>query len=167
MRTTLAALILAALTALAFAQDPPKPLSIAVEPLGDTDAGVAARVSFRFPSPAEVAPDSPLFLQGSFIQGGQVLRNFRYAVEQGSTSVTSVQAFGEGEVEIDVRLLMPVEEGAPVIIAKTSEKFTLAKTGKVFVASNEDGAEAILAEGVIPETVGAVKIRPPKRDVAP
>lgn len=167
MRTTFAALILAALTAFAFAQEPPKPLSISLEPLGDTDGGVAARVSFRFPNPAEVAPDSPLFLQGSFSQGGQVLRNFRYAVEAGSTSVRSVQSFGEGEIEVDVRLIMPVEEGAPVIIAKTSQTFTVAKTGRVFVASRDDGAEAILAEGLIPETVGAVKIRPPKRDVAP
>ncbi|HYH06749.1 MAG TPA: VWA domain-containing protein [Thermoanaerobaculia bacterium] len=166
MRTTFAALLVA-LTTLAFAQETPKTLTIALEPLGDTDTGVAARVAFRFASPAEVAPDAPLFLQGSFIQGGQVLRNFRYPIANQANSVTSVQSFGEGEVEIEARLIMPVEEGAPVIIAKTTEKFTLAKTGQLYVASADDGAEAMLAEGVVPETVGAVKILPPRRDVAP
>jgi Ca-activated chloride channel family protein len=153
-------------TSAAIAQEG-QPLTIAVEPLGDTEQGVAARVTFRFASPAEVAPDAELVLQGSFMHGGLVTKNFRYPVPNQSSSVTTVQTFSEGESEIEARLLMPVEEGAPVIITKTSHKFTLAKTGTPYVASAEDGAEAVLAEGVVPETVGAVRIRTPKRDVAP
>lgn len=170
MRTALGVLFLLALSVPLLAQDDTaKPISIAVEPLGDTDSGVATRVIFRFPRPAEVAPEAPLFLQGSFMQGGQVLRNFRYAVPtDGATSVTAVQAFAPGEAEIEVRLVMPVDEGAaPVIIAKIAEKFTIATTNKPYVASIDDGAEAMLAEGVVPESVGSVKIRAPRRDVAP
>lgn len=170
MRTALNVLLLIALSLPLFAQDEPaKPLTIALETLGDTGSGVASRVTFRFPRPAEVAPDSPLFLQGSFLQSGQVLRNFRYPVPtDGATSVSAIQTFAPGEAEIEVRLLMPIEEGsAPVIVAKTTETFTIAQTGKPYVASADDGAEAMLAEGVVPETVGAVKIRAPRRDVAP
>jgi Ca-activated chloride channel family protein len=170
MRKTLAAVLFVALSSLVFAQDapPPKPITIALEPLGDTDQGVAARISFHFAQPPEVPPETGLFLQGSMLQGGQVIRNFRFPVAPDSTSgIKSVQVFAPGEVEIEVRLVMPVEEGAPVIVAKVSEKFTIAKTDKPYVASAEDGAEALVAEGVMPETVGAVKIRVPRRDVAP
>jgi Ca-activated chloride channel homolog len=166
MRKTLIAFLLALSTA-ASAQEAPKALTIAVEPLGDSDAGVVARVTFRFADPAESGPMNPLFLQGSFMQNGQVIRNFRFPVPEQATSVKTVQTFAAGETEIEVRLIMPLEEGAPVIIAKTAEKVTLAQTGKEYVAGDEDGAEALLAEGVVPETVGAIKIRPPRRDVAP
>ena len=54
MRKTLAALLFA-ITAAAFAQEPQpeasKPITIALEPLGDTDGGIAARVTFRFANP--------------------------------------------------------------------------------------------------------------------
>lgn len=172
MRKTPAALLLVALSTLLHGQEAtpapePKALVIAVEPLGDTAAGVAVRIAYRFGSPAEIAPDAQLVLQGSLMQGGQVLRNFRYPVPpDGGGSVTSIQSFAEGEVQIEARLLMPVEEGLPVIIAKTAETFTIAKTGKPYIASEDEGAEAVLAEGVVPETVGAVRIRAPKRDVA-
>jgi Ca-activated chloride channel family protein len=166
MRNALLALFMVALTVPAFAQEEPaKPVTISAEILGDGDTGVVARVVFRFPKP-DAGPQATLFLQGSFIQNGQVLRNFRYEVPENATSVTTVQTFPAGETVVEVRLVMPLEEGAPVIIAKTSDKFTLAPTGKLYVASEEEGAEAVFAEGVIPETVGAVKIRAPKRDVA-
>jgi Ca-activated chloride channel family protein len=165
MRKALLALVLALSTA-AFAQEePPKPLTIALETLGDGESGVVARVSFRCPV-SNSPGDGTLFLQGSFIQNGLVLRNFRYPVPEDQTTVTTIQTFAAGEAEVEVRLVMPLEEGAPVLVAKTSEKFTLAPTGKLYVASEEEGAEAVFAEGVVPETVGAVKIRAPKRDVA-
>jgi Ca-activated chloride channel family protein len=170
MRKTLAVVLLVALSSLAFAQEapPPKPITIALEPLGDTEQGVAARISFRFAQPPEVPPETGLFLQGSLLQGGQVLRNFRFPItSEKASGINTVQVFNEGEVEIEVRLVMPVDEGAPVIVAKVNEKFTIAKTNKPYVASAEDGAEALLAEGVLPEMVGAVKIRAPRRDVAP
>src|SRR5688572_22120122 len=168
MRKTLAAVLLVALSTAAFTQEAAKPITISLEPLGDTDAGVAARITFRFAQPPEVPPETGLFLQGSLLQGGQVIRNFRFPIAPNTTNaITTVQTFAEGEVEVEVRLVMPIEEGAPVIVAKVAEKFTVAKTNKPFVASAEDGADAVLAEGVMPETVGAVKIRAPRRDVAP
>ncbi|HEX6640759.1 MAG TPA: VWA domain-containing protein [Thermoanaerobaculia bacterium] len=169
MRKILAAFLLVALSSLAFGQEPPppKPITIALEPLGDTEQGVAARISFRFAQPPEVPPETGLFLQGSLLQGGQVLRNFRFPIaSENASGISTVQVFREGEVEIEVRIVMPVEEGAPVIVAKVDEKFTIAKTSKPYVASAADGAEALLAEGLLPETVGAVKIRAPRRDVA-
>jgi Ca-activated chloride channel homolog len=170
MRNALPAVLVLALSLPALAlradqEEPPKPLTIALETLGDADNGVVTRIAFRFPKP-DAAGEATLFLQGSLIQNGQVLRNFRYQVPENQTTVTTIQTFAAGEVEVEVRLVMPIEEGAPVIIAKTSEKFTLAPTGKLYIASEDEGAEAVFAEGVIPETVGAVKIRVPKRDVA-
>ncbi|HYC59825.1 MAG TPA: VWA domain-containing protein [Thermoanaerobaculia bacterium] len=168
MKRILAALLLFALVAAAQEPAATKPITIALEPLGDTDTAVAARVSFRFAQPPEVEPGAELFLQGSFIQGGQVLRNFRFPITRESgVAINTVQSFPEGEIEIEVRIVMPLEDGAPVLVAKVAEKFTIAKTGKTYIASEEDGAEAVLAEGVVPETVGAVKIRAPHRDVAP
>ena len=66
MRKTVAVLLLFALSSLtAAAQDPPpKPITIALETLGDTEQGVAARISFRFAQPPEVPPETGLFLQG-------------------------------------------------------------------------------------------------------
>jgi VWFA-related protein len=168
MRNAFAAILVLALATTALAQEPAqKPITIALEALGDNEQGVVARVAFRFAQPAEAGDGMELFLQGSFLQNGKVLRNFRYAVPEKGTSVSAVQTFAPGEAEVEVRLIMPVEDGAPVMIAKMSEKFTLAATGKAYVASEEDGAEAVLAEGVLPESVGAVRIRTPKRDVAP
>ncbi|MDP9191712.1 MAG: VWA domain-containing protein [Acidobacteriota bacterium] len=174
MGKTLAAVLLIALSSLAFAQTTPaevppvpKPISIALEALGDTEQGVAARISFLFAQPPEVPPETGLFLQGSLLQGGQVIRNFRFPVAPNSNAISTVQPFAEGDVEVEVRLVMPIEEGSPVIVAKVSEKFAVAKTSKPYIASEEDGADALLAEGVMPETVGAVKIRAPRRDVAP
>ncbi len=170
MPRTLAAVLLIALSSPAFAQEPapPKPITITLEALGDTEQGVAARISFRFAQPPEVPPETGLFLQGSLLQGGQVIRNFRFPIAPNTTNaISTVQAFAEGEVEVEVRLVMPIEEGSPVIVAKVAEKFTIARTNKVYVASEDDGAEAVVAEGVVPESVGAVKIRAPRRDVAP
>jgi Ca-activated chloride channel family protein len=175
MGKTLAAFLLIALSSLAFAQTPPaeapavpKPITVALEALGDTEQGIAARISFLFAQPPEVPPETGLFLQGSLLQGGQVIRNFRFPIlPNDTTPISTVQTFAAGDVEVEVRLVMPLEEGSPVIVAKVTEKFTVAKTNKPYVASDEDGADALLAEGVMPETVGAVKIRAPRRDVAP
>jgi Ca-activated chloride channel family protein len=165
-RPWLLALLLALSTSL-FAQEPAKTIAVVVEPLGDADQGVVARVTFRFAQPSESGPENPLFLQGSFLHDGQVLRNFRFPVQDQATSLSTVQTFAAGESEVDVRLIMPLEDGAPVILGRTTEKVTLVATGKPYIAGDDDGAEAMLAEGVVPETVGAVKIRPPRRDLAP
>ena len=162
-------LLLVALASIAAAADDPKPLAITAEAVGDSDqGGVVVRVSFQFTSLPEVPPENELYLQGSFLQNGQVIRNFRIPVRSNEGKpVVVIQPFAEGAAEIEVRLVMPLEDGLPVIVQKTSEKFTFAKTNKPYVASEEDGVQGVLAEGVVPELVGAVKIIQPRRDVAP
>lgn len=152
---------------------PPDPnnranLTITVEPLGDNDEGVVSRVTFRFAVPEDVPPNLPMVVQGSIMQGGQVIRNFRMMVAPDQHDILrTTQVFHAGENEIEARLLIPLEEQAPVLLGKTSTKISVAKTNKTYVASPNEGAEGVLAEGIVPETVGAVKIRPPRRDVAP
>jgi Ca-activated chloride channel homolog len=165
MRKTLFALLLFALAPLTAAED--SPLAVDLEPLGDTDAGVVARVSFRFPMPQD-ADTSEFYLQGSFLQNGTVIRNFRIPViAERQAPVKTLQTFAEGNAEVEVRLIMPQEEdGMPLILQKTAKTFAIAKTNRAYVASEEDGAEAVIAEGIVPESAGAVKIRAPRRDVA-
>ena len=167
MRHVAIAVCLLALSLSLVAEEPGAAVEITLETLGDSQGRVATRVTFRYPSPNEVSPESPLFLQGSFLQDGLVLRNFRYSVPARGSSLTAVQMFAAGKAEVDVRLVMQTEDGPPVIVARSTETFDVAPTGKTYVAAEADGAEAFLAEGLVPETVGAVKIRPPRRDVAP
>jgi Ca-activated chloride channel family protein len=152
-----------------FAADPPaatQGLSIELEPLGDTAEGVVSRLAFKFTAPTDAG--ALLVLQGSILRDGKVLRNFRHELPiTHYEPVRSIVTFTEGTIDVEARLLVPLEEGAPVIVAKTSKRFTIAKTNREYVASVEDGAEAMFAEGVVPESTGAVRIRAPRRDVAP
>src|SRR4051794_39866556 len=92
MRQLVSALLLLAAIPL-FAQQPAQPASeeksneknnaanlmISLDPLGDSDAGVVARVTFRFTIPEDVPPQG-LALQGSMLQNGDVVRNFRFVL---------------------------------------------------------------------------------------
>lgn len=143
-------------------------LTIAAEPLGDTADGVATRLTFRFTVPSDVPPQVPLVIQGSIVQGGSVLRTFRIPVSPDEHDIVSTtQTLHDGEALIEARLMIPLEEDQPVIVGKTSKTVTIAKTNKAYVASPSEGAEGVVAEGAVPESVGAVKIRTPRRDVAP
>jgi Ca-activated chloride channel homolog len=149
-----------------FAAEPGK-LTIEVEPLGDSGDGVVVRTTFRFGIGADVPPGVPIVIQGSIAQGGAVTKRFRFPLQDSQReSLSSIQTLQPGEAEIDARLMVPLEESAPVIVAKTTQKFTIARTNKAFVAGEGAGAEAVVAEGVVPETAGAVKIATPRRDVA-
>ena len=143
-------------------------LAVHVDPLGDTEEGVVARVTFRFLSPVDASPEVQLSLQGSFLQNGRVIRNFRYRIpENRPAKISTVQTFPAGNLEVEVRLMQESGEETLVLQKVTSETLLLEKTGKPYVASPEDGAEAVFAEGVLPEKVGSVVIQPPQRDVAP
>ena len=143
-------------------------LTVALEPLGDSAEGVVARVSYRFTVPTDAPSGVPLEITGSISQNGQVVKRFRYPVVPSTTSpITAIQTLQPGAAEVDARLMVPLEEQTPVILAKVTQTFTVAKTGTAYVAHEGEGAEAILAEGVVPEGIGAVKIVPPRRDVAP
>lgn len=66
-------------TLIAAAQDPPKPITIALDPVGDRDGGVVARMEFRFANPRAITR-AGLFLEGIVTQQGRVPRSFRLTV---------------------------------------------------------------------------------------
>jgi Ca-activated chloride channel family protein len=145
-----------------------KNLTISIEPLGDTDAGVVTRVTYRFSVPPDVPEGVPLVILGSTTQSGEVVKRFRYPLPPTQrNTLTAVQTLKPGDAEIEARLMIPLEEQAPVIVAKTSSHFTITTTSHPYVAGANDTAEAILAEGTVPSVADAVKIVPPRRDVAP
>jgi VWFA-related protein len=142
-------------------------LSIDLEPLGDTAQGVATRATYRFVVGPDMPPGVPLVITGSISQDGAVVKRFRYPLDPTQLqSLSAIQTLQPGVVEIEARLMVPLEEESPVIVAKTTQTFTVAKTNKAYVAADDDGT-AIVAEGVVPETSGAVRIVPPRRDVSP
>ena len=167
-RLLVATALLAFLSVGAAASD--KAVTVTYEPLGDSDAGIVARVTFRFAIPSDVDAVTPIIIQGSMSQGAKVVRNFRYIVPpEKRGEVTTVQAFAEGKVDIETRMLVEsADDPAPLLLGKTLDTFDVAKTNKPYVASlKDDGAEGVIAEGIVPEVFGAVKIRAPRRDVAP
>ncbi|HYS55116.1 MAG TPA: VWA domain-containing protein [Thermoanaerobaculia bacterium] len=160
--------ILFFIAAIALADEKPNALTIVLEPLGDSDAGVVTRTTFRFAIPTDVPEGVPLVIIGSISEGGQVVKRFRYPLlPTQRESLSAIQTLQPGEAEVEARLMVPLEEQTPVIVAKNAAKFTIAKTNKAYVANAAEGAEAIIAEGSVPEVGDAVKIIPPHRDVAP
>jgi VWFA-related protein len=143
-------------------------LHIALEVLGDAEAGAVARITFRLAVPQDVPPGVPLVVQGSLLRDGKVHRNFRLPIPpEERQSVTTIQTLPEGDLTVEARLMVPLEEQSPILVGKKIETFKIAKTGTVYVAGEGEGAEAVFAEGVMTESAGSVKIRPPRRDVAP
>lgn len=172
-RTALfAALVLGA--ASAFAQDP-KPVTgaassivIESENVGDTENGVVVKLSIRPAVPEGIPAEAPLLIQGSFMQDGKVVRNFRWTVRPADRSGFHIfQTLPAGEIDLEARLMLAPDEATPVMIGKTTQKITVAPTGKPYEAGEEATPDAMLAEGVIPESSGAVRIVPPRRDLAP
>ena len=173
----------------AAAQDaPPKPVSIAVELLGDRGDGIVARVFFRFANPRAIT-DAGLFLEGSFTQPGQVPRSFRIAVprkkdrfvwnsslarngkvvrltrwsvlpdQRNETSM--LHTFAVGPAEIDVRLVLEGDHGRPPrLIAEAAQTFTLAKTHHALAAEVEE----VVEEEIPVEPAGPVTVRAPRRN---
>ena len=190
MRALLAAALLFVST-FAVADDSPKPLSIAIEPLGDGDRGVVTRIFFRFANPHAIT-DAGLFLEGSITEAGHVPRNFRFPVPRKDdkwvwdksvyrndklirssrwavlpdkrNEMSYVHTFAEGEAEIDVWLVLEADYGAaPRLIAHATETFTLAKTNRPFVLDAAEEEPAV-AEEVVPQESGAVTIRAARRN---
>jgi hypothetical protein len=196
MRTLLPAALLL-LAAISGAQDAPKPLAIALEPLGDRKGDVVTRVYFRFANPRQVT-DAGLYLEGSFLQqGSQVPRNFHFPVRRkddkhllGNTvsrngklvrgtywtvlpdkrnEMSAVQTFAEGDVEIDVRLVLETDnDGPPILVAEATQTFTVSKTNRPYAAETGDDDELTTADRaepeVAPELQGAVTIRDSRRN---
>jgi len=144
-------------------------INITLDPLGDSaQGGVVTRLSYRFTIPTDAPSGVPLVLTGSISQNGAVVKRFRFPIEPSTPNpLTSVQTLQVGDAEIDAKLMVPLEEQTPVILAKATQTFAIAKTNKAYAAREGDDAESILAEGIVPETSGAVRIVAPRRDVAP
>ena len=175
-----AAALLTLLAANLGAQDPPAPpkppnadanranLTIETKAEGDAPAGVATTLSFRFAIPPDVPQGIPLVVQGSILQNGAVLKNFRYPVgEERRSPLSVVVSVLAGEYDIEARLMVPLEESTPILLGKTTRHVTIAPTGHPYSAPLDAGADAMVAEGTVPESTGAIRIRPPRRDVAP
>jgi len=172
MRTSLAALLtLLLLSPSTFAEDSNEnraALTINLEAVGDNAEGVVTRTAFKFNVPSDVPPQIPLVIVGTISQDGKVLKNFRYQMTSGSRSeLTAIQTVPPGNIEIEARLMIPLEEAAPVILGKLAKTFAVAKTNKPYTANIEEGAESVIAEGIVPEASGTVRILTPRRDVAP
>jgi hypothetical protein len=190
MRTLLAAALFA-VASFAAGQETLKPVSIAIEPLGDSDRGVVTRVFFRFANPRAVT-DAGLFLEASFHEAGHVPRNFRVAVPRkhdkfiwNKTTIRNgkvirhsswavlpdkrnemsvVHTFAEGETEISAWLVLETDDdGGPVIVAKASQTFTVAKINRPYVVEEEEAEEepeAAIED--VPESMGPVVAAPPE-----
>src|SRR3954449_6577091 len=174
MRTSLAALLTLLLVCPLLAEETKDAdtnraaLTINVEALGDNAQGVVTRTSFKFNVPSDVPPQVPLVILGSITQDGKVVKTFRYPMTTSQRdALSAIQTLQPGNVDIEARLMIPLEEQAPVILGKTTKTFAVAKTNKPYTANIEEGAESVIAEGVVPEASGSVKILTPRRDVAP
>ncbi|HXI13107.1 MAG TPA: VWA domain-containing protein [Thermoanaerobaculia bacterium] len=147
---------------------PVQPIRIDAVALGDSAEGVVTRIIVRYSVPQETPADIPLVIQGSTLKDGRSVKNFRYPVMQKqSPNLSFIQTLPEGELEVEVRLLVPLEEDTPVLLGKGLQKITVVRTKKAYVASESDGAEGFIAEGAASEEQGAVKIAAPRRDLAP
>jgi VWFA-related protein len=134
----------------------PGKMTIDVEPLGDAPDGVVVRTTFRFGIGSDVPPGVPLVISGSVSQNGAVVKRFRFPVpESQRESLAAIQTLPPGDAEIEARIMVPLEESAPVIVAKTAQKVTIAKRNRTYAAA-----------AAVPENAGAVKIVAPRRDVA-
>src|SRR5258708_6274234 len=147
--------------------EPPK-MTIPSDPLGDSRQAVVIRFTCRFGIPEDVPSGVPLVISGAVTQSGMSAKTFRYTLAPSPPdTLSAIQTLAPGEAEIEARLIVPLEESAPIILAKGTAKITVATTGKEYAAGEGASADAIVAEGMTPDTNDAVRIVAPRRDVAP
>ena len=144
------------------------PITLTSENVGDSEGGVVVKIMVRLMVPEDVPAEAPLVAQGSFLHQGKVVRNFRWNVRPADRAGFEIfQTLPAGDVDVEMRLLLEKEDGSPVLIGKATAKVIVAPTGTQYVASENASAQAILAEGIVPEASGALRILPPRRDLAP
>lgn len=165
MRTLLPVLLFATLL---HAQDTTSdPMKIVLEPLGDTAGGVATRVTIVWTAVADQSAGE-LTLSGSIETAGAATRTFRRPLAPTeSQRTTFVEVFPPGQVKIFARIHASDRGGTPLLLARAETTAQIVSPGHEYVASAEDGVGGMLAEGFVPETAGAVRIQPPRRDLAP
>lgn len=161
---------LGALAPTLVAADKPAPIPFTIETtaLGDSADGVVTRISFHYQLPGDLETGISVFVQGSILQNGDVVKNFRDPIRPNELQgMDIVQTLPEGSLSIEARVLGERGDGLPLIFAKTTMPFTVKKTGKEYVAKETAPADAIVATPASAEKVGAVKIEPPRRELAP
>lgn len=169
MKRALLAVLLAAVAIVpaGFAAEPDAGLSIAVQPLGDRDGSVVVEIVFRYTLAHETLQARPV-LQGSILSGSEVVRHIRRAIRPDENArLVIIEAVPPGEIRIDARMLIESDDSMPLLLGKAVASVTVAAVGEPYVAGDEATADAVVAEGVVPEGAGTVTIRPPRRDVAP
>jgi Ca-activated chloride channel family protein len=135
--------------------------------LGDTPEGVVTKLTFRYDAAKAMSRGGEVILSGSISSGSTVFSTFRKLLRPDeSRSTETIVTLPAGAAQVETRLMAESEHAAPTIIAKVTTSIEVKPTGTAYVAAVEHGAEGILAEGVV-ETGGALKIRPPRRDLAP
>lgn len=142
-------------------------MTIQLEPLGDSEAGVATRVvvGYRL-DPAAIRGE--VTLSGSFEMDGRTLRTFRRQLHESEIHRSSfVEVLPAGEVKVFARIHVTDDRGTPLLLARAEKISSIAPTGEEYVAAAEDGVTGMMAEGFVPEITGAVRIKPPRRDLAP
>jgi len=149
-------------------KEEPPPLLIDITTLGDAADGVVVRVEFRYELPPEAMAGTTPVIQGSILRGSEVVENFRRLLRPDErSSLRMIRTVGAGEIDVEARLLLDRENDMPLILTKNRERFSIEPTGLAYAAEETDGAEALVAEGATPEISGAIKIRPPRRELAP
>jgi Ca-activated chloride channel homolog len=144
-----------------------EPLVIEVTPLGDAGDGVVCRTIFRFALPPEVPEGGGAIIQGSFLQEGKSVKNFRLVLRPEERSRTEIiERLPPGVITVEARLFLPLDDLSPLILARAETTSTIAPTGTAYEPAAEDGAAGILAEGLVGELEGSVRILPPRRDLA-
>ncbi|HVR41895.1 MAG TPA: VWA domain-containing protein [Thermoanaerobaculia bacterium] len=169
-RLGLLVLLFLATGAAGLAQDAPEPappFALVVEGLGDSGEQIVIRVVFTIDPGFALPGDREIVLQGTVLHGAAVVRNFRRPLRpEERARIEMVQLVPRGEITVEGRL-MAMTEGAPLILAKATRTVTMEPTGIDYVAPEDAEADAIFAEGVIPEGAGKVRIKAPRRDLAP
>lgn len=167
-RVALPLLALFAVPLSARQSDAAAPMRISAELLGDSETAVATRLTFRFDAALDLGAARTPTLQGSILHDGKVVRNFRHLLRPDEVTMTQfVALLPAGAATIEARLIDFGDGSAPAILAKEALVLDVKPTGKSYEGSDEEDATAALAEGVLPESSGAVRILPPKRDLAP
>lgn len=169
MRTLPVMLLLFAIHVPLGAQDtaPESSLRLSVEPLGDATDGIATRITVQYLQDAS-SLRGEVVLSGSIEREGQVARTFRRPLRESELQSTSfVEVLPAGEWTLIARLHVATSNGGPLLLGRAEQTLTLVPMGREYEAAPEDGPGGILAEGVVPESAGAVRIRSAKRDLAP
>lgn len=140
---------------------------LTVETAGDTAEGVVVRIISEYLGNASQL-HGEVVLSGSIERDGEVTRTFRRLLRpEEIASYRLIETLQPGQWTVAARLHVMNESGAPLLLGRAEKTVDIAPVGRVYEPAAADGVEGMVAEGVVPETAGAVTIRSARRDLAP